>query len=609
MVFALFARKSPVKEPVPESAPETAALGEEEVQARIRDAERARIQGDLESARGILEELAQTNPEHRSVRLALGIMHSRAGEYGLAKHFLLALAVDEPENFDALRHLATAHFHLGELAYSMGAAERARALRPDDTDVTLLIGDIRSEQGVAVEAAREYVALSDRMPESPIPIYRLELLGERTESRIERYVAGEPRILARRQRAVRRLLVEHRKKGLDDQRMAMLLSMLAGMPEMFSQLCQMIDELEQRDQLPFLLQRCLLRVLYAKGEVPRLVAAAERSHAEHESQGDAKFILGHAWLCAGTDYWRSGWQLTSHTATIGRPYHHAHGIPIWEGQKLGNRKLLVYQDQGSGDAIMGFRLLPLLRERGIRFELWVRDDVKGLAAQIGDCRPLPPNEAGFVPGPAVHGCDFAITFFGLIGALYLGLEELGDPPVVRPAPDHAPELRERIRALPGVRIGLLYGGNPNRRDDWMRSVPEAAVRKLAGLQGVSWVNLMIDERPDRARIREAFSMTDPMAEVRDFHDTAAIVEELDAVVAVDASVAHVAGNLRKPLWVLAPSQLDWRWQIGEKLSPWWPTGKVMRCDAPGVWDRCLEKVRGELQEFIRTRQEAGAVSA
>jgi hypothetical protein len=82
--------------------------------------------------------------------------------------------------------------------------------------------------------------------------------------------------------------------------------------------------------------------------------------------------------------------------------------------------------------------------------------------------------------------------------------------------------------------------------------------------------------------------------VRSFADTAALIGELDAVIAVDSSVAHLALALGKKVWVLAPSMLDWRWQIGATLSPFWPNATVLRADGPGIWTKAVKRLVEEI---------------
>jgi hypothetical protein len=125
-------------------------------------------------------------------------------------------------------------------------------------------------------------------------------------------------------------------------------------------------------------------------------------------------------------------------------------------------------------------------------------------------------------------------------------------------------------------------------------VPLSALKPLAALEGISWISLVVDKRPDKAEVVGMFRMDDPTAEVNDFDDTAAIISELDAVIAIDSSVAHLACSLGKPVWVLVPPMLDWRWQIGDDTKPWWPTATVLRSASMGQWDSVIEELARRL---------------
>jgi hypothetical protein len=258
-------------------------------------------------------------------------------------------------------------------------------------------------------------------------------------------------------------------------------------------------------------------------------------------------------------------------------------VPAWSGQRLGKKKILVHAEQGVGDAILSLRFVPLLAKRSVRFDLWVQPSLAGLAASEKGYEKLVRTDRR--PDARTLGCDYAISLFGLIPVLRLEYEEVRrNPTVLEPGADRLPQVRARLRALEGKRIGLAYGGNHDRRDDWYRVVPPAALKPLAALEGISWVNLVVDARPDRDEVIRMFHMDDPMKEVTDFEDTAAIIAELDAVIAIDSSTAHLAASLGKQEWVLVPPMLDWRWQMGSDKSPWWPNVTLLRSPEPGVWD-------------------------
>jgi hypothetical protein len=261
----------------------------------------------------------------------------------------------------------------------------------------------------------------------------------------------------------------------------------------------------------------------------------------------------------------------------------------------------VYAEQGIGDTILALRLVPILGRRGVRFDLWVPPPLAGLAASVKGYENL--IRTARRPDARNLGCDHASTLFGLIAALGVGHEELKHNPTRLVAgKDRLPVVRSRLRALPGKRFGLAYGGNPDRLDAWFRDLPPSALTPLAALEGISWVNLSIDRRPDKDEVIAMFRMEDPMKDVGDFEDTAAAVSELDAIVAIDSSVAHLSASLGKPVWVLVPPLLDWHWQMGGDTRPWWPNATLMRGGpSPGQWNAVVERLAAELGRELASK--------
>jgi tetratricopeptide (TPR) repeat protein len=604
MIFALFKRQANAAGPKATAAPDEAPvtpLSYDELAARLREASDAFVAKDIERARAMLEEMILTNPDDLTVRTQLGICHCLLGDSNLGRELLEPVVKEAPDDGDALKFLAACHFNGGDTMRAYDVLQQAIKVAPNDHELYVFLGNLYLELGNYDAAGQQYCRASDMKPESEEPLHRLECLGQTAETRVSFYETS-PKIAERRRRVVHRMLAEHRKKGLDGKRLSVLLSLLSGTPATFAKAAELALSLVDFEPMTEELEAQIQRTLLVTGEIDGVLRLAERCFEREPDAIDPQFMLGTMWICSGGEHWSTGWRMITHLLTVARHYNHLHGVPIWEGQKLGNKKLLVYQDQGVGDAILGFRFLPMLKARGIRFHLWVQPPLVTFAEQVPDCEGVVHTPR--MPDAATHGCAYAITFFGLIAALYLSQDEIRDPPIVRPAPGHAPALRRRVADLPGTRIGLIYGGNPRRRDDWVRSLPAEVVLPLARLQGVSWVNLMVDTRPEKERVMQALGMTDPMAEVKDFHDTAAIVEELDAVVAVDASVAHVACNLGKPTWVLAPPIRDWRWQIGAAASPWWPSARLLRSASPGEWQEPGRLLLDELQAFLRERSPA-----
>jgi hypothetical protein len=180
--------------------------------------------------------------------------------------------------------------------------------------------------------------------------------------------------------------------------------------------------------------------------------------------------------------------------------------------------------------------------------------------------------------------------------------DLKRPALVRAAPDRCIGWRAELAKVPGLRVGLVASGNPWRHDDWYRSIPPQALAPLRQVQGVTWVNLAVDARPEREESIAMLRMIDPTADFHDFGDTAAVIDALDAVVAIDCSVAHLAAALGKPVWVLAPSSIDWRWQIGADTQPWWPSARLFRSPEPMRWEEPIKSVASELGRLATAAQ-------
>ena len=146
-----------------------------------------------------------------------------------------------------------------------------------------------------------------------------------------------------------------------------------------------------------------------------------------------------------------------------------------------------------------------------------------------------------------------------------------------------------------LRVGLAWGGNPAHRRDSDRSIPVEAFAALSRIEGVSLYRLQVG-RPDLGE--PEYPIDDPTGHLSDFADTAALVNQLDLVISVDSAVAHLAGALGKPVWVLCPLRADWRWEIDGRQSPWYATARIFRPLRTADWSPVIDQVRSALVEAI-----------
>jgi tetratricopeptide (TPR) repeat protein len=258
--------------------------------------------------------------------------------------------------------------------------------------------------------------------------------------------------------------------------------------------------------------------------------------------------------------------------------------PAWDGSEPRGRTILVRAEQGLGDAIQCARYLLLIRDAGGVPVLVCPPSLVPLIASMDGVRaiaaggPLPPCDAwiDLMSLPAAFGTT--LDSIPLAGG-YLA----ADPARVRVW--HA-------RLPPGRKAGLVFAGNSAHPDDRRRSIPPELVGSLPDIPGLSFVNLQ--HGPAAGRL----GLPDLTASMTDYAETAALVSNLDVVVTVDTSIAHLAGALGTPALVLLPFAPDWRWMLGRCDSPWYGSLRLFRPPEQGDWKSVLREVTAVLSSGV-----------
>jgi hypothetical protein len=168
-------------------------------------------------------------------------------------------------------------------------------------------------------------------------------------------------------------------------------------------------------------------------------------------------------------------------------------------------------------------------------------------------------------------------------------------PYLAPRADLVSAWARRLGPWTKMRIGLAWSGSPGHANDINRSIPLASLAALLGRPDVEWHIIQRDIRAtDRAALDEQDGLTDHSAALTDFAETAALVSQLDLVVAVDTALAHLAGGLGKAAWIMLPHAADWRWMTGRSDSPWYPTLRLFRQPKAGDWDSVTREIGRQL---------------
>jgi hypothetical protein len=256
-------------------------------------------------------------------------------------------------------------------------------------------------------------------------------------------------------------------------------------------------------------------------------------------------------------------------------------VPRWQGEDLRGGTLLASAEQGIGDAIQFVRFASWLAARGVRVVVQAPRELQSLLATA------PGVAATVSTGEALPAdCSAEIPLLSLPCRLGLGRDDVGAPPrYLRSDPSRSADAAGVLgKARPGSRrIGLAWAGSPQHRNDARRSIPLAMLAPLLTVPGMTWFSLQKGTASNQlAQVAQAGDVA-PLDPQCDFAHTAALVDALDAVVTVDTSIAHLAGALGKPTFVLLPFAPDWRWGIAGTHTPWYPTMTLCRQQAIGDW--------------------------
>jgi tetratricopeptide (TPR) repeat protein len=279
--------------------------------------------------------------------------------------------------------------------------------------------------------------------------------------------------------------------------------------------------------------------------------------------------------------------------------------PQWRGEKLNGETILLHAEQGLGDTLQFVRYAPLVAERGGRVVLEVQprlvrllQGLPGVSRVVGRGEPL---------GDFAWHCplmSLPLAFGTTVDTIPRRV------PYVRVDEEEVRAARQRWTGT-GLRVGIAWAGNPQYRSDEQRSMPLLALLPLAGVPGITWFSLQMGTACGQMRtVGERFPLIDASSTSRDLAETAALVATLDLVITVDTAMAHLAGAMGVPLWVVLPHLADWRWMEERADCPWYPAARLFRQPAPGDWASAVERMRGELERWISGRmgdEGAGAV--
>lgn len=304
----------------------------------------------------------------------------------------------------------------------------------------------------------------------------------------------------------------------------------------------------------------------------------------HYGEALCRLVLGDFETGWQKHEWR--WQ-TEQFADVRNQYPQS----VWLGQQsIEGKTILLYDEQGLGDSIQFLRYVNLVADMGAKVLLRVQPELNKLLSENGGDYVLVKK------GEALPPFDFQCPLMSLPLAFRTTLETIpAMPAYLRSNPERREIWDANLGSRTKPRIGLVWSGNTSHSNDKNRSI---SLEKLSRIftPDAHFVSLQKELREsDQKQIAAGIEITHFGNRLTDFTDTAALIDNLDLVISVDTSVAHLAGALGKPVWVLLPFRPDWRWMLNRNDSPWYPSMRLFRQNKIGDWDNVLEELVRELK--------------
>ena len=547
----------------------TTTLVEKMVSAEGAEGEAAKLhlmgvvalqQGDWTQARSLLQQALAKHPALADAWYDLGIVEFEQANLPAAIAAYQTCLRHTPDQAEVHYNLGNAHYALGQGAEAQVAWNRAIQLRPTLTLAHYNLGLVAQELGQPDAAADHYATALKLEPDHlESALNRGDAL--RDARRLDEAVAAQQQFL--------KCYPGHP----------------SGLNNLVATLTQARQYAEAERVSKALLEKhpnltdawCNLGVLHQRqGRLASAQQAYEEVLHRDPHHADARYNLGMAQLCQG-DYskgwanYEARWQ-TANPVFAGLP---AVDLPLWDGGSLPEGRLLLQAEQGHGDVIQFARFVPQLAERGLSLVLQGPEALRRLLSSLDGVDEWVSQDA--VPSNCAARCPLMSvphrlgTTFGTIPA----------EPYLKASPS-------TFIDGGGFKIGFAWAGSAGHENDAQRSISGDRLAPLLALPDVKAYSLAVDRAPCDAR------MKDLREHITDFADTAHCVAALDLVIAVDTAVAHLAGAMGKPVWLLIPHVPDWRWLMEREDSPWYPSARLFRQKTPGDWPGVIERVQDAL---------------
>ncbi len=535
--------------------------------------------GQSVEAISLFKRILLLDPQSPDAYYSLGAIYKSSGDYSTALEYYRRAFVLFPHSTDSHFNLAMSLYEAGQATECIPLFQKIIQVNPNDHEAHNFLGQAFHEL-VDYPAARAcYLKALELKPEQCSTITNLGALymdmGDlaHAEVLLRRAVTLDPTFL----NAHSNLGALFSKKGMISEAIQSLRSVLSVDPRRVPALCS----------LGFL--------LFNLGDEEGAESCYRLALDAQPNSPLALFNLSSSLLTAGR--FAEGWEAYEMRWLVRQFASERQAIeqPRWTGEDLTDRRIYIHSEQGFGDTLHFVRYVLLLVQRGAKVILAVQPALLRLLADIDPLIEVIAKSNN--PLPAF---DFYCPLLSLPRVFQTNLSNLPvHVPYLQP---HAETLRswsQRVKS-PQLRVGIVWSGNPLHTRDRIRSIPISTFGKLFNTPGATFYSLQ--KGASAVQLPSLNNVVDLDTELQDFADTAAAISHLDLVITVDTAVAHLAGAMGKPVWILLSVASDWRWLKERTDSPWYPSARLFRQSALGEWGDVVGQVSDALNEIATSHQ-------
>lgn len=586
----------------------------------------AHQQGALSEAERLYRTVLQNKPDHADALALLGLLMEAKGHVGEALALVEKAVELDPRAALFRAYLGNVRMNSGDLNGAVQAFREAVALSPQDAEALYNLGNALRLKGVWTEAKGAYEKALGLAPHHVQARNNLALVHE--------YEGALPRAVEELQRAVGdapdyaegwlnlcKIAEKNGQNTLSCEAGLRAVGLMPQNPAAWLGFGVALNRLE-RDEEALQAYQEALRLKPAWAEVwdnlaqtyqflgrldeaeqafrkaidvaGQAIPDADVPQVDEQAYGNHHWHLALLELLKG-DYKRGFARYRARFGDVGGLQRPAWSQPVWRGQDVAGKTVLVTDEQGAGDCLMMARYLPLLKARGAYVKFHIH------AALVPLFTGWEGADEVIEARQPVGAFDFHASIFDLPYAF--GTEEGTIPANVPYLPLLLPDEETDLSAYQGKKkIGVVWAGAPLHKQDAKRSVPLAVFARLFDREGAQFFSLNRDKRAGDEALLSQTGVVDLAPRLHSFADSARLMGQMDLLITCDTATAHLAGGMGKPVWTLLPFAPDWRWLTERTDTPWYPTMRLFRQPSRGDWEAVVGEVKKNLFHMIEQQK-------